>query len=151
MVEYVRTDSSNADFRGLVGLLDADLRVRDGDDHAFFAQFNGIEMIRHVIVGYKGGIAVGCGAIKDYSQDTAEVKRMYVDVERRGLGIGSGILGELERWAVELGFGRCILETGKKQIEAIGLYGRNGYSVIANYGQYEGVDMSLCFEKVLPR
>jgi hypothetical protein len=49
MVECARTDSNNPDFRSLVELLDADLSVRDGEDHSFYAQFNKIDMIRHVI------------------------------------------------------------------------------------------------------
>jgi len=40
-----------------------------------------------------------------------------------------------------------VLETGKKQIDAIALYTKNGYHIIPNYGQYAGVEYSLCFEK----
>ncbi len=57
------------------------------------------------------------------------------------------MLGELERWAQQLGYQRCVLETGKKQPEAIALYTRRGYHLIPNYGQYVGVESSVCFEK----
>jgi hypothetical protein len=53
----------------------------------------------------------------------------------------------LESWAAELSFQKCILETGIKQPEAIGLYKNNGFRQIANYGQYEGIENSVCFEK----
>ena len=43
MITFIRTDSGNTDFVDLVRDLDAELRVRDGDDHAFFAQFNKID------------------------------------------------------------------------------------------------------------
>jgi putative acetyltransferase len=56
---------------------------------------------------------------------------------------------ELEAWAAELSYEKCVLETGKKQVEAIGLYQKNGYQKIPNYGQYIGVENSLCFEKKL--
>ena len=46
-------------------------------------------------------------------------------------------------------FRRCILETGKKQPEAVALYTKAGYTTIQNYGQYQTVDNSVCFEKVL--
>ena len=74
---------------------------------------------------------------------------MYVPVPRRGQGIASTILKGLESWAHELKFSRCLLETGKRQPEAIALYEKNGYTKIPNFGQYENVENSLCFEKIL--
>jgi GNAT superfamily N-acetyltransferase len=106
-------------------------------------------MIKHVVVAYEDGKPIGCGAIKEYAANTMEVKRMYVAPEGREKGIATMILTELENWARELSFIKCILETGKKQPEAIGLYRKNGYIVIPNYGQYAGVENSVCFEKVL--
>ncbi len=76
-----------------------------------------------------------------------EVKRMYTLPEYRGKGIAAAVLNELEKWAAELGCGRCVLETGMKQPEAIRLYEKSGYSVIPNYGQYAGLENSVCFEK----
>lgn len=149
MIEYIRTNSDHADFRKLVRELDADLSVRDGEDHAFYDQFNKIDKIKFAIVAYSDGMAVGCGAIKEYSPEAMEVKRMYVLPERRGGGIASIILKELERWAVELQYKKCLLETGKKQPEAIRLYQKNQYEIIPNFGQYQGVENSLCFEKLL--
>jgi hypothetical protein len=55
----------------------------------------------------------------------------------------------LEKWTAELSYGKCILETGIKQPEAIGLYKKSGYTVIPNYGQYAGIENSVCFEKQL--
>ena len=69
--------------------------------------------------------------------------------EARAKGLASLILGELENWALELGFEKCILETGRMQPEAIALYEKNGYYRTTNYGQYTGVENSLCFEKNL--
>jgi putative acetyltransferase len=59
------------------------------------------------------------------------------------------VLSELESWAAELGYPKCVLETGKRQPEAIALYEKQGYQRIPNYGQYIGVENSVCFEKVL--
>ncbi|MEO6589269.1 MAG: GNAT family N-acetyltransferase, partial [Pyrinomonadaceae bacterium] len=59
------------------------------------------------------------------------------------------ILAELENWAKELNFSECILETGLKQPEAIRLYQKSGYETILNYGQYAGVENSVCMKKVL--
>jgi len=149
MTNLVRTNSDNSDFRRLVALLDKDLQIRDGDEHSFYAQFNKIDKIRHVVVAYLGGEAVGCGAIKEYAEGVAEIKRMFVRHERRGQGIAKSILSELETWANELNFSDCILETGLKQPEAIGLYQKNGYATIPNYGQYKGVENSVCMKKTI--
>ncbi len=149
MIQCIRTDSDNEYFRSLVRELDADLKIRDGADHSFYSQYNKIDKIKYVIVAFDDQMAVGCGAIKEYSPDTMEVKRMYVPVPRRGQGIASTILKGLESWAHELKFSRCLLETGKRQPEAIALYEKNGYTTIPNFGQYENVENSLCFEKIL--
>ena len=149
MIRTIRTTSEHEDFIHLVRHLDADLAERDGNDHSFYAQFNKIDKIKHVVVAYAGDQPVGCGAIKEYAPDTVEIKRMYTSPESRGKGIASNILRELEKWASELSYERCILETGKKQPEAIGLYKKSGYKIIPNYGQYDGVENSLCFEKQL--
>ena len=144
-----RTGSDDADFIGLVRHLDAELTIRDGDEHAFYAQFNKLVNIRHVVVAYQDGRPVGCGAIKTLEAQVMEVKRMFVFPEERGKGIASKVLSELEHWAAELGAHACCLETGMKQPEAIALYQKNGYERIPNYGQYAGVENSVCFRKTL--
>jgi len=149
MIQLLRTDSGNADFRRLVVSLDAYLREKDGEDHAFYNQFNKIDHIRHVVVAYADGKAAGCGAIKKYDEQSAEIKRMFVDPAFRGRGIAGLILAELENWACELSFSSCILETGKRQVEAVRLYQKENYRVIPNYGQYIGVDNSVCMKKEL--
>ena len=148
-MEIVRTTSENEDFRSLVNRLDRELAIRDGDDHAFYSQFNKLDTIKHAVVAYIDKEAVGCGAIRPFDDASVEVKRMFVPTEHRGRGIAKDILKELESWAVELSFKRCILETGLKQPEAIALYTKSGYTSIPNYGQYQGMYNSVCFEKIV--
>jgi len=143
----LRTSSTNPHFISLVKLLDKELAIRDGDDHAFYDQFNKIDKIKYVVLIYENDQAVSCGAIKEYDTETMEVKRMYTTEESRGQGHASLILKELEAWTKELGYKKCILETGINQHEALGLYKKNDYNLIPNYGQYTDVDTSLCFEK----
>lgn len=149
MIRLLRTNSDNQDFIELVKCLDADLAGRDGKDHPFYAQFNKIDKIKFVVVAYENSKPVACGAIKEFSPEIMEVKRMYTSPESRGKGIAGKVLTELERWAFELSYKKCILETGKKQPEAIRLYKKNGYQIIPNYGQYAGIENSVCFEKKL--
>ena len=146
---FHRTDSDNIDFQELVALLDKDLAIRDGSEHDFYAQFNKIQNIRNVIVCYVNDLPVGCGAFKAYDERAVEIKRMFVKPTHRGQGIGLNIVNQLELWAAELHYDECILETGKKQPEAIGLYKKAGYGHIPNYGQYKGVDNSVCMKKTI--
>jgi len=147
MLSLTRTTSEDPDFRALVALLDQDLALRDGADHTFYAQFNKIDLIRHAVVAYFNGEAVGCGAVKEFSPTEVEVKRMYVRPEYRGQGVAGAVLTELEQWAQELHYAACVLETGRKQPEAIRLYEKSGYAHIPNYGQYVGVENSVCMRK----
>ncbi|MCF0048646.1 GNAT family N-acetyltransferase [Dyadobacter sp. LJ53] len=149
MIQLVRTNSEHPDFIALIKSLDAYLAVTDGDEHAFYNQYNKVDMIKHVVLAYENDGAIGCGAIKAFGDDAMEVKRMFVAEAGRNKGVATTLLKELESWAAELGFKRCVLETGKRQAEAIALYKKNGYQVIENYGQYIGVANSVCFEKVL--
>lgn len=145
----IRTDSDHPGFRQLVALLDKDLAIRDGAEHAFYAQFNKVDAIKEVIVAYQDEKPVGCGAIKLFSATKAEVKRMFVHPDHRKQGIAAKILNELESWAAALGFSFAVLETGKKQPEAIALYQKVGYHITPNYGQYIGVNNSVCMSKSL--
>lgn len=149
MPSFIRTDSTNRDFIDLVKLLDIELARRDGEDHSFYAQFNKIDLIKNVVVAYKDGKPVGCGAFKPFDDLTVEIKRMYVLEAARGEKIATKVLTELEAWIKETGFNKAVLETGIRQPEAIGLYKKMGYTVIPNYGQYAGVENSVCFQKRL--
>ena len=149
MLHLKRTTSDDPDFQSLVVLLDQDLKIRDGDDHSFYAAFNKTDSIKHVVVAYHGETPVGCGAFKPWDQQTAEIKRMFVKRDFRGKGIAQKVLQELETWASTLNYHACILETGINQPEAIRLYQKSGYNIIPNYGQYEGVENSVCMKKTI--
>ncbi|MEB2782240.1 GNAT family N-acetyltransferase [Algoriphagus sp. C2-6-M1] len=149
MITLTRTDSSNPDFVALVKLLDAYLAEKDGRDHDYYNQFNTIVMLNHVVVCLEDGIPLACGAIKEFDADAMEVKRMFTLPEARGKGFASRVLTELEDWAAELGYTSCVLETGKRQVEAVVLYKKKGYAIIPNYAQYIGIENSVCFQKDL--
>lgn len=129
--------------------LDRYLNGVNGGNNDFFAQFNKLDLIKNVVVAYEGNEPVGCGAIKEYTPDVMEVKRMFVPVDKRGRGIAGIILTELEAWAAELGYKKCILETALSMEPAVALYKKSNYNVIPNYDPYIGVETSICFEKLL--
>jgi GNAT superfamily N-acetyltransferase len=74
---------------------------------------------------------------------------MYTLPEFRGKGIASKILSELELWAKEENYKSAVLETGFLQTDAISLYKKLGYVITENYGQYIGIENSICMKKSL--
>lgn len=149
MLRIQRTNASNTDFKQLVALLDMELSDIDGEEHAFYHQFNTIDQLDHCLVAYLNDLPIACGAIKPFKKGTMEVKRMYTVKASRGKGLATSLLSALEDWAKELGNEYCVLETGKRQEDAVALYLKNGYELIPNYGQYEGIENSICFRKTL--
>jgi GNAT superfamily N-acetyltransferase len=149
MITIKRTTSDDNNFQELVKLLDLELQERDGEEHLFYAALNKTNTLNYAIVAYDQDKPIGCGALRAYSKDTMEVKRMFVPLQKRGQGIASTILKALEIWCKELGIKKCVLETGKNQPEAIALYKKNHYNIIPNFGKYEDVENSVCFEKEL--
>jgi putative acetyltransferase len=100
------------------------------------------------VVAWLDGTAIGCGAIR-LDADFAELKRMYVVPEARGVGAGRRLLAHLEGLAADTGRPLVRLETGIVQPEAIALYERTGYRRIAPFPPYAADPLSLFMEKSL--
>lgn len=149
MISIERVASHNEHFIQLVKKLDDYLRVVDGEDHDYYHQYNSVDAIPHCIVLFENNTPIGCGGIKKFDRHSFEVKRMFVDSHSRGKGYATAILKALEAWAKELGAHHCVLETGKRMPDAIGLYQRAGYISTPNYGQYIDMNNSICFKKEL--
>lgn len=145
-MKLVRTTSDDPNFQKLIAIFDEYLVDIDGEERDFFA-FHNNKYLEHALVGYEGETAVGCGGFKKFDDQTAEIKRMFVHPDHRGQGIANTILTELENWAKEEGFTAFILETSPKLTNAIALYKKTGYQIIPNFGQYIGVENSLCMKK----
>ncbi len=111
----------------------------------------------YFVVGYLDGEPVACGGWRAHDSAAeaplrvgdAEIKRMYVVDSARGRGLARAVLADLERSALAAGRRRLVLETGKIQPEAIGLYQSSGYERMSNFGTYRDHPLSLCFGKVL--
>ena len=147
MLQTIRTNSNNSEFIKLVSELDLYLSGINGDSNDFFTQHNKIDLINHVIIIYENEIAVGCGAIKHFNENSMEIKRMFVSTSHRRKGIARKILNELTSWAKELGYKTCVLETSDTMTSAVKLYTNSGFFIIPNYGPYQEIKSSICFEK----
>ncbi|MFI9587861.1 GNAT family N-acetyltransferase [Streptomyces sp. NPDC052236] len=99
-----------------------------------------------------GWRSMGEAGGEGYSDGDAEIKRMYVIPEARGLGLARRILAAIEEDARAAGRIRMVLETGTKQPEAIALYTSTGYEPCARkFGHYREYDNSRCYAKLLQR
>ena len=145
-MELIRANSDNPDFKMLSALFDDYLVDIDGEEKDFFAFYNNVHLDT-VLVVYDNSEVVGCGAFKKFDEHTAEIKRMFVHPNHRNKGIAKFVLNELELWANDLGFTSFILETSPKLTSAIAMYEKTGYQLIPNYGQYIGVENSICMKK----
>ena len=92
---------------------------------------------------------VGCGAVRRHDDALGEVKRMYVDPQVRGVGLGRRILDAIEREARQQGLQRLALETGIHQPEAIGLYRKAGFRDCPPFAGYKADPLSLFMMKEL--
>ena len=106
------------------------------------------ENVRFLVARLEGR-AVGCGALVLDQCGCGEIKRMYVAPGCRGLGIGKGILRELERLAVDESQERVRLETGVDQHAALRLYRNTGYTQCPPFGEYMPDPLSVFMEKLL--
>jgi GNAT superfamily N-acetyltransferase len=114
-------------------------------DHESVLPPNGV-MVRAELAG----VPVACGAIRVLDEERAEVKRMYVDPSTRGLKIGAAVLQRLEAEARRLGATELVLETGTRQLAAIGLYEKSGFEPTPLWGEYlNSPGTSLCYRKSL--
>ena len=134
----------------LLALLTAELAQRYDDDGAGDFKVDDTLQPRSVfLLGWLGGEAVACGALRPLEPAVAEIKRMYVAPTVRGRGLAKRLLAELETHARRMGFTVARLETGILQPEAIRVYESAGYYRIENYGFYQADPRSICFEKEL--
>ncbi|MFN2477509.1 MAG: GNAT family N-acetyltransferase [Chthoniobacterales bacterium] len=149
-VRVERADVSSATSQRLFTAMWADVDEIYGNDAPSGLELPGMEVPRAAFVLARDrGEAVGCGAIRPFTETVAEVKRIYVVPQRRGQQIARLIMGALEQLARENGFSETRLETGLRQPAAIRLYENLGYTRIAGFGDYKDDPLSVCYAKQL--
>jgi GNAT superfamily N-acetyltransferase len=98
-------------------------------------------------IAYVDDVPSACGAYRRIEAATAEVKRMWVDPERRGLRLGAAILRTIEDAARAEGFTELRLETGEHLEAAVGLYRSFGFEQCEPWGDYIASPLSYCMSK----
>jgi DNA-binding MarR family transcriptional regulator/ribosomal protein S18 acetylase RimI-like enzyme len=100
-----------------------------------------------LLVARLRGQPIGCGALKLHGHDPAELKRMWLAPQARGLKLGRRMLQELEHRARVAGVTTVRLETNRSLVEAIGLYRASGYREVAAFNDEPYADH--WFEKTI--
>lgn len=126
-------DASGSEARGCLERYFAELRARFEEgfdpglsiagDPALFTPPRGAFLVARI-----DGKAVACGGITLTEDGAAYLKRMWVDAEVRGIGLGRRVLAALERTSAEMGCRAVRLETNRSLSEAIRLYESSGYA-----------------------
>ena len=142
-----KTTSENRDFLFLIEEFDAYLWGRYPELKKEYWDNNAIEFNTNVFIVYLEGKPVACGCFKKYNKEWAELKRMFVLPNARGLGFAQLVIKELEAEAKKQGFKVLILETLYKQTEAINFYQKTGFRIIENYEPYVHLLNSVCMSK----
>ena len=154
-LEVRRADVLSTAAEQLFAALNAELTERypeEGANHFSLHSEEVAEGRGALFIAYVDGCSVGCGAVRRIEPGVAEIKRMYVAPGARGHGVGRQVLSALEAEARRLGAIRLVLETGPRQLEAIALYSRAGFSPIPLFGDYLNSphpELSVCMAKDL--
>lgn len=147
-IELKETTYHNQDFLSLCNELDYFLNQAIGGEskREKYKQFNHLDTMDYVALAYDKDQAAGCGALRRYSTDAVELKRVFVREDYRGQGIGGMMLNHLITYARQAGYRELILETGAFLEASLRLYTRYGFHQIPNYGAYQDMPESLCMK-----
>ena len=148
-IKIIRTDTLNLKVKELIKALDKELRGYYGDIQDSYTPHNDVSKGFPTILIEQAGKPIGCGAFKPYDKTSAELKRVFLKKEARGKGLSKLMVKALEDWMLERNLSIARLETGGKQLEALGLYQKLGYKVIPKYGVYVDMPNSICMKKDL--
>lgn len=167
---YEEVSWDNEDFSFLCRELDSylDQAIGGAEKREKYQGFNHLDTMDYVLIAYESNIPIGCGALREYSQEpgktvregeewsgeksikkSIELKRVYVRPKYRSRGVGTGILQRLMGYARKRGYQEILLETGEFLKESCRLYTRFGFERIANYGPYVNMEESLCMGRKL--
>jgi putative acetyltransferase len=136
----------------LIAALNAELSGRYPEVDANHFRLDGEEVVEDrgaFLVAYSANRPIGCGAIRLLDEGMAEIKRMYVVPQARGTGTAYMLLDALQAETRRLGATRIVLETGRRQPEALSLYLRAGFVRVPQYGEYLGSPLSVCMARLL--
>ncbi len=137
-IEIAEEDPDSADARQCLDLYVAEVasRFEGGFDTSSGSTASSEEFARPrgaFLLARLDGSPLGCGAVRLLDQETAEIKRMWVSPQARGIGLAMRLLAQLETIARDLGARTACLDTNRVLAEAQSLYEREGYGEVAAF------------------
>jgi GNAT superfamily N-acetyltransferase len=99
------------------------------------------------LLAYLHDEPIGCGAVKHHIDAPAEIKRMWIAPQARGLGLGRRLLDALEACARAGGARVAHIETSAVLTEALSLYASTGWAEVPRFNDEPFADHWL--EKTL--
>lgn len=146
----LRTSSDNPLFLDLYSQLEVELEFMYPSVQDEYKQFNVYREPINVILLFHNEKVVGCGAFKRLRKTNwAELKRIYILQQYRGRGYSEILIQALEKWASELHFDSCVLETGIRMQAAMCAYKKMAYRIVPNFQPYLDKPHSICMRKKL--
>ena len=100
---------------------------------------------------WSDGRLCGCGALKQLTADSGEVKSMRTRAAFFRQGVGQAVLEKIMQTARDRGYTHLYLETGTGAAfeAAHALYLRNGFAWCGAFGDYEATDFNVFMVKAL--
>ena len=139
-VEFVVVDPASDEAQWAMGQYfgELDQRFRDGFDPGDGGAGSDVANMApprgSFVMARWGSETVGCGGLVELDDDvSAEIKRMWIHADWRGLGLASRLLADLEGRASSSGRNRVVLDTNEVLLEAVTMYGKAGYEPIERY------------------
>lgn len=150
-IQLQSVSRDHPDFIQLSYELDTYLNIAIGAEskRKKYKQFNQLDTMNYVILAYDEEVPIGCAALRQYSENEIELKRVFVRENFRKQHIGSQMLAHLISYAQTLGYSRMLLETGEFLKASVKLYKQLGFEKIQNYGAYANIQESLCMARNL--
>jgi ribosomal protein S18 acetylase RimI-like enzyme len=143
------TDENNEDFISLAKKLWEGYVESSGDIVKKYQEFNTLEGEHFVILIFDSEKAIACGSFKEFSKDTVEIKRVFVDKEYRRRKLALCIMKGLEEIAKEKSYKYAVLETGAKNKASRKFYKKLDYDIIERFVPLEGMPICLQMKKKL--
>ena len=150
-LQFVWTDGSDPVFERFYRITEAYYSAVVGgeENRKGFIPYNLSSLVEEVLIVYCGDTPVACSGLKQYAEQIAEVKRVWVEPAFRRNHIAADMMRALEQRAKEKGYQKLILQTREIMRDAVSLYTGLGYRRTANYPPYDQLEGAVCFAKEL--
>lgn len=149
-IVWIRTDRNNPDFSELCRKLNTELVQKlAGLPDPISSRAADTADFETVLLAVKDDVPVACAALRPFSENTVELKRMFVAPEYRRNGLGKSILEQCEEIAREKNYQVMVLETNVLLPDARSFYEKYGYTKTKSYGPYAFLKETLCMKKEL--